>query len=102
MSTSIPSHAFKFYRLSKNLERAIDAAKDILKYALRMGHLQAKLSVRIGGLQYETPLIYLRKENPQKVDQLKNEVVARFPDVDFDEILLLVGKLTRRIVKCPN
>ncbi|MCP4486658.1 MAG: hypothetical protein GY820_04960 [Gammaproteobacteria bacterium] len=102
MSTPIPSGGFKFYQLSKNLERAIDAAKDILKNDLHMAHLQAKISVRIGDVQYETPLIYLRKENPQKVDQLKDEVVAKFPDVDFDEVLLLVGKLTSRVVKCPN
>ena len=98
----MPVDGFKFYRLSKNLHRAIDTAKDILKYGIRKEHLQAKLSVKTEGVQHETSLIFLRKENPEKVDQLKNELVARFPDVDFDEILLLVTKLARRRVKCAN
>ena len=102
MSTSIPSDGYKFYRLSENLESATATAKDILKYGIRKEHLQAKLSVKTGGVQYETTPIFLREEKPEKVDRLKNEILTKFPDVKFTEILLLVGKLTRKSVKCPN
>ena len=91
---------YKFYRLNKNLDKAIEVAKDILKY--RKPPVEVKMTVTRDGRKFETELIYLHTVNPQKVMQLKRQLVARFPDGKFSEILLLMKKIERNTVSCPN
>ena len=93
---------YKFFRLNKDLDKAIVAAKDILMYKSRRGKIQAKLAVKRGDIKYETSLIYLRKEAPDKADQFKRELLLKFPDRKFDEITLLIIALERLIVTCCN
>ena len=94
--------AYKFFRLNKDLGKAIVAAKDILMYKSRRGKIQAKLAVKRGNIKYETSLIYLRKEAPEKAEQFKRELLQKFPDRKFDEITLLITDLERLRVTCCN
>ena len=91
------------FRLPKDIDRAIDVAKDILKYKTARGEkTQAKISVKKDDHEHETSFIYLRKEAPEKVELLKAELLQRFPNGIFDEILLRTTPLVRRQVVCPN
>ena len=92
-SAPIKMDGYKFHHLSKNLNRAIASAKDILKYQSRKEKVQAKLSVKRGNIKYETSLIYLRSENPEIAEQFRNELSIKFEDDTFDEIVLLTKKL---------
>ena len=86
-------------KLSKNLDQAILDAKEIMK---DKKNVQVKFTVKKNGVEVETSAIYLRKINPERIEQLKKELVQRFPDREFDEINIIITKIPARKVKCPN
>ena len=104
MTSSVPSDGFKLIILPEILKRAIELTKQVLRFNVDVSAeaTEAKLVVKIDGVQYETSSIYLRKYDPEKVEQLRNELLSRFPNAEFDDIFLGIRKLTRRMVKCPN
>ena len=96
MTTSLPSDGFTLVDLPEFLERAIFLTKKVLSHrVLNVEATEAKLFVKIDGVKYETSSIYLRKYDPEKVEQLRCELLSRFPDDEFTEILLGVRKLKK-------
>ena len=93
---------FKFYRLSKDLAKATETAKDILMFQTRGKKLQAKLSVKVAGVKYDTSLITLKNEMSGKIYRLRAELEVKFPNAKYDEILLLTSPLKRAKVSCPK
>ena len=91
----------KLYRLSSDLNEAIDTARNILSKKAHEESIQAKLRYKVEGSVYYSNLIYLRKADPEKVEILKAELQGKFPDTIFDEITLIIAPLRRR-AKCPN
>ena len=72
-------NVYKLYRLSKNLEKAVEAAKPT----------QAKLSVKTAGNLYETSLIFLRRQDPGKVEQFKMELVKISQELNSMKLFLI-------------
>ena len=101
-STPIAMEGYKFYKLPKDLEHAVSVARDILMYSSRRKKIQAKLSVIKGEIRYDTSLIFLRKEDPNKVEQLQRELLRKFPDTQFDKILLLTSPIKIPKVRCSK
>ena len=67
------------FRLPKDIDRAIDVAKDISKYkTVRGEHTQAKISVKKDDHEHETSFVYLRKEAPEKVELLKDALLQKY------------------------
>ena len=92
---------YKYCQLPTELDKAIDAASNILKK--KKGATKAKISVRMGNNIEDTSEIYLRKFSQQKIDSLKSEVLTKFGEAkDFDQILLLTASIGKRYIKCPN
>ena len=58
-------------KLSKNLDQAILDAKEIMK---DKKNVQVKFTVKKNGVEVETSAIYLRKINPERIEQLKKEL----------------------------
>ena len=104
MTASIQSDGFTLIILPEILGRAIELTKQVLRFNVDVNAeaTEAKLFVKIDGVQYETSSIYLRKYDPEKVEQLRNELLSRFPNTEFDDIFLAIRKLTRSTAKCPN
>ena len=86
-------------KLSRNLDQATLNAKEILK---DKKNVQVKFSVKRNGVEIETSAIYLRKISPERIEQLKKELIQRFPDGEFSEINMLISKIPARKAKCPN
>ena len=85
--------------LSNNLKKAIAEAKDILK---DKKNIQVKFTVKSNDIEFESATIYIRKIKSKRIEQLKNELVQRFPNGNVDEIKMLISKIPARKVKCPN
>ena len=97
MTASIQSDGFTLIILPEILGRAIELTKQVLRFkvVVNVEATETKLFVKIYGIQYETSSIYLRKYDPEKVEQLRCELLSRFPDDEFTEILLGVRKLKK-------
>ena len=97
------SSEFTLVLLPEYLERAIFLTKQVLRHrVLHVGATEARLFVKIDGVEHETSSIYLRKEDPEKIEQLRNELLYRFPDDEFDDILLGIRNIKTRMLNCPN
>ena len=86
-------------KLPNNLDQAILLSKDILKDKKNIG---VKFSVQRNNIKSETSMIYIRKINPERIEQLKKELLQKFPDGEFDEIEMEITAIPARQVKCPN
>ena len=86
-------------KLSNNLDEAILQAKDFLK---DKKNIQVNLTVKQNNFPFDTSTIFIRKVNPERIERLKNELIQRFPEKEFDEITMEVSKIAVRKAKCPN
>ena len=77
-------------KLPNNLDQAILLSKDILKDKKNIG---VKFSVQRNNIKSETSTIYIRKINPERIEQLKKELLQKFPDGEFDEIDMEIKKM---------
>ena len=82
--------------LSNNLDEAISQAKSHLRR-----NIQVKLLVRHQGREFETSTVFIRKIVPEKLEQIRKELVMRFGTKQFEKIYMEITKLVRK-VKCPN
>ena len=82
--------------LSNNLDEAISQAKSRLRR-----NIQVKLLVRHQGREFESSTVFIRKIVPEKLEQIRKELVMRFGTNQFEKIYMEITKLVRK-VKCPN
>ena len=82
--------------LSNNLDEAISQAKSHLRR-----NIQVKLLVRHQGREFESSTVFIRKIVPEKLEQIRKELVMRFGTNQFEKIYMEITKLVRK-VKCPN
>ena len=82
--------------LSNNLDEAISQAKSHLRR-----NIQVKLRVRHQGREFESSTVFIRKIVPEKLEQIRKELVMRFGTNQFEKIYMEITKLVRK-VKCPN
>ena len=82
--------------LSNNLDEAISQAKSHLRM-----NIQVKLLVRYQGREFESSTVFIRKIVPEKLEQIRKELVMRFGTNRFEKIYMEITKLVRK-VKCPN
>ena len=91
---------YKMHRLPKDPEKAIEAAKHILISKVNVKPVQAKLRYKVEGRIYNTNIIYMRTQDPEKVELLRSDLLRNFSS--FEEIVLLTSPLKRRRATCPN
>ena len=82
--------------LSNNLDEAISQAKSHLRR-----NIQVKLLVRHQGREFESSTVFIRKIVPEKLEQIRKELVMRFGTNQFEKIYMEITKLVRK-VNCPN
>ena len=82
--------------LSNNLDEAISQAKSHLRR-----NIQVKLLVRHQGREFESSTVFIRKIVPEKLEQIRKELVMRFGTNQFEKIYMEIRKLVRK-VNCPN
>ena len=82
--------------LSNNLDEAISQAKSHLRR-----DIQVKLLVRHQGREFESSTVFIRKIVPEKLEQIRKELVMRFGTNQFEKIYMEITKLVRK-VNCPN
>ena len=83
--------------LSNNLDEAIEEAKSHLRK-----NIQVKLLVKYQGKEYESSPVFIRKLVPEKMEQIRRELVMRFETKEFEKIHLEISKIPIRKAKCPN
>ena len=93
---------YTIHNLPNDLEEALEASKGILLSSVSKEPTQAKLSVIRKDIKYDTVLIYLREENATKANQFKTELLQKFPDGEFDKIVLLTTKIIMPRDTCSN
>ena len=91
---------YKMHRLPKDPEKGIEAAKHILISKVNVKPVQAKLRYKVEGRIYNTNIIYMRTQDPEKVELLRSDLLRNFSS--FEEIVLLTSPLKRRRATCPN
>ena len=82
--------------LSNNLDEAISQAKSHLRR-----NIQVKLLVRHQGREFESSTVFIRKIVPEKLEQIRKELVMRFGTNQFEKMYMEITKLVRK-VNCPN
>ena len=100
--TSKEEGLYKMHRLPKYLNRATEAAKEILLAKAKKEPTQAKIRYKVAGVINNTNLIHLRTPDSEKIELLRSELLRNVPDQNFEEIILLESPLKRKRVKCPN
>ena len=86
---------FTLVLLPEILNLAIELTKQVIHHRVELVEpTEAKLFVKIDYVQHETSSIFLRKYEPTKIEQLKKELLSRFPDAEYGDILLGIRKIT--------